>query len=239
MTQRLIVERSGIPYRLGRHVNHDPRNRSFAVNAREFSVITNAFWMPNDPMPLDQNRYWDGTKYISLGSCTGNAAAKSVSCAPFKNKFDEQYAVGVYSDATKIDPFDGQYPPTDTGSDGSSVMKVLKTRGVIGSYWWGFNIDQILAGLMQGPGIFGVEWRDDMFTPDGRGRIKPTGAIAGGHEICCIGWDNDSQEFIIQNSWGKDWGKTISGCPGCCRVRVDDMASLMATGGDCCFPRAA
>lgn len=238
--RRLIVEREGNPYRLGRHVHHDPRNRSFAIDAHKVTIITNAFWKPNDPTPLNQNRYWDGTKYISLGSCTGNAAGKAASCAPFTNKFDEQYAVdNIYAPATQIDPFPGQYPPTDTGSDGQSVMKVLQSRGVIGSYWWGFNIDQILAGLMSGPCIFGIEWREGMFTPDARGRIKPSGAVAGGHEICCFGWDNDNQEFFGPNSWGPDWGATINDCPGCWRMRIDDMAALMVTGGDCCFPKVA
>ena len=226
--RRLIEELAGNPYRLGRHINHDPRNRSFAVQASGVA-IQSVFWMPNDKTPLNQER----------GSCTGNAGTKCVSTSPWPNNFDQAYAEKLYADATLIDPFPGQYPPTDTGSDGSSVMKVLQSRGVIKSYWWGFNVDQILAGLMSGPGCFGVEWRNDMFSPDARGRIKPTGAVAGGHEICFIAWDSDNQEFIIQNSWGPSWGKEINGCPGCCRIRIDDLASLMATGGDCVFPKAA
>jgi hypothetical protein len=185
--------------------------------------------MPNSKDALDQG---------DLGSCTGNAAVKAVSTAPFVNNFDEAAAVDVYSAATRVDNFYGTYPPTDTGSDGSSAMRVLKERGLIASYWWGFNTDQILVGLMSGPGCIGIEWREGMFVPDARGRIKPTGEIAGGHELMFCGWDADKQEIIGQNSWGPAWGKTINGCAGCYRIRIDDLASLMVTGGDCVFPRA-
>lgn len=34
---------------------------------------------------------------------------------------------------------------------------------------------------------------------------------SGGHAMCCIGWDETG--WIIQNSWGKGWGKS-----GCCHV---------------------
>lgn len=30
--------------------------------------------------------------------------------------------------------------------------------------------------------------------------------ILGGHAVTIIGWDNQKQAFLIQNSWGKDWG---------------------------------
>jgi hypothetical protein len=227
--RRLIAENPNNPYRLGRHINHDPRSKAFAVRSSGVA-INPVFWMPNNKQPFDQG---------SLGSCTGNMAAKAVSTAPFELVLTEADAVAIYSAATKIDPFKDQYPPTDTGSDGASVMKVLQSLGYIKSYSWGFNVDQILAGLMSGPGGFGIEWREGMFTPDVRGRVRPIGAVAGGHEILFIGWDADSQEFILQNSWGASWGVTINGCPGCFRIRLDDLAALMATGGDCVFPLAA
>lgn len=29
----------------------------------------------------------------------------------------------------------------------------------------------------------------------------------GGHAVCCVGYDMDSDRFIIANSWGAEWGK--------------------------------
>jgi hypothetical protein len=222
---RRIPELEGNPYRLGRHIRHDQRNRGFAVALTV--PIVSVLHRPNNAIAFDQG---------SLGSCTGNAAVKCVSTAPFRYDFNEDVAVSVYSDATKLDPFAGQYPPDDTGSDGLSVMKVCKSRGYIGAYQWAFTLDQALSALMLGPGICGVEWRRDMFTPDERGRIKPTGAIAGGHELCLIGYDLPHEELIVQNSWGPNWGIIYQGITGCCRLRIDDFASLLATGGDVTFP---
>jgi hypothetical protein len=52
-------------------------------------------------------------------------------------------------------------------------------------------------------------------------------------------FDNYETTLSSQNSWGDLWGVTINDCPGCCRLRLDDLAALMTTGGDCVFPRAA
>lgn len=225
ITKRRIQELSSNPYRLGRHVNHDVRSRQFAVRAG--NPIVSVFHKPNNPIALDQG---------SLGSCTGNAAAKCLSTAPFIHDLDEAEAVRIYSEATKIDPFDGVYPPTDSGSDGISVMKVCQKRGYITSYQWAFNLDQALSALMEKPGICGVEWREGMFNPDSRGRVKPVGAVCGGHEVTMIGYDKATEEGIFVNSWGPGWGVVVQGITGCFRMRIDDFSSLLATGGDVTFP---
>jgi C1A family cysteine protease len=35
---------------------------------------------------------------------------------------------------------------------------------------------------------------------------QPYGKIMGGHAVTCIGYNDNLQCFIVQNSWGKDWG---------------------------------
>jgi hypothetical protein len=225
ITQRQLVEDHRHPFRLGRHIRHDSRSRAFAV--RGGAPITSVLHRPNDIIALDQG---------NLGACTGFAAAKCLSTAPFTNRFDSTVARGVYSDATKSDSYPGSWPPDDTGSDGLSVMKVCVKRGWIKSYQWAFNLDQALSALMERPGICGIEWRDDMFTPDDRGRVKPSGAIAGGHEVCMIGYDRPHEEIILVNSWGPGFGVVFDGITGVFRIRVDDFAALLATGGDVTFP---
>jgi C1A family cysteine protease len=32
-------------------------------------------------------------------------------------------------------------------------------------------------------------------------------SCVGGHAVCCVGYDMDSDRFIVANSWGKEWGK--------------------------------
>ena len=116
--------------RLGRHIRHDPRSWNYAFAAADVRTLTSVRHQSQIPT-LNQGQ---------LGSCTGNAATKCLSYRPFWTEpavrsvigsdatADEAYAVGVYSDATKIDDYPGAYPPTDTGSDGLSVATVLKAR---------------------------------------------------------------------------------------------------------------
>lgn len=36
---------------------------------------------------------------------------------------------------------------------------------------------------------------------------KVTEKVLGGHAVCAVGYDDDSQTFTIANSWGPDWGQ--------------------------------
>lgn len=130
----VIPEYPDNPHRLGRNLNHDPRSRAFAFRAA-----------PDTPLP---SVHWDRAVPIfdqgDLGSCTGNAAAGWLATANalrpgleqaalikgIKEPVDEAAAVWLYENATAIDPYDGHYPPDDTGSDGLSVTKVLRARMV-------------------------------------------------------------------------------------------------------------
>lgn len=43
---------------------------------------------------------------------------------------------------------------------------------------------------------------------------KPGEGVLGGHAVLAVGYDDESQCFMIRNSWGKSWvGKAISQCP--------------------------
>jgi C1A family cysteine protease len=66
--------------------------------------------------------------------------------------------------------------------------------------------------LAQGfPFVFGIEVFDAMDSYEvARTGIVPMpnsgDKVLGGHAIMCVGYDNSKQWYIIQNSWGKDWG---------------------------------
>jgi C1A family cysteine protease len=32
-------------------------------------------------------------------------------------------------------------------------------------------------------------------------------SVMGGHAVMCVGYDDESQRFIVRNSWGSDWGQ--------------------------------
>lgn len=212
--------------RLGRHVNHDPRSRRFPVRVPEVA-ITSVMHERHVPI-FDQG---------NLGSCTGNAAVGCMATGPFFATVDAneqaQYplaeggAVLVYGAATALDSYPGTYPPQDTGSDGLSVAKVLKNAGWISGYEHAFSITDGLAALMTRPLIVGVNWYEDMFNPDANAQVRPTGALAGGHEFVWDSYDAGVKLCGFSNSWGSGWGAS-----GRFFMTAADFATLLAKDGD-------
>lgn len=224
---RTII-RERIPWtdsRLGRHVNHDSRSRSFAYPVTGDVPIVSVQHIRHTPI-LDQG---------SLGSCTGNAAIGCMGTGQFYATVDgrdryhalnEADAVAVYSRATQIDPFTGAYPPDDTGSDGLSVAKVLTEAGMIAGYRHAFSLDAALAALMQSPVITGTVWRDGMFNPNADGLVTPSGPVAGGHEYVADGYDAARGWVWFRNSWG-DWAKA-----GSFAMEAEAWGKLLDDDGD-------
>jgi hypothetical protein len=175
-------------------------------------------------LPLDQG---------SLGSCTGNACAGALNTVPVHHTRDrvlkETDAVKLYSLATTLDPYDGSYPPEDTGSDGQSVAKAARRLGYISEYRHAFSIDQALQALMSGPVITGVRWYDAMFEPTAQGFVHIGGNVAGGHEFLVRGYTAGRKPYVrCVNSWGKSWGPL----GGEFKLFVSEWEQLLADGGD-------
>lgn len=194
--------------RLGRHVMHDSRSLRFLVTPQPRGTLKSIRHFSKIPT-LDQG---------DLGSCTGNAATKNMSYGEFwtaqgdrilsTNDTDanETYAVGVYSAATAIDPWEGTYPPEDTGSNGLSVAKVLLSRKLINGYKHATSLDAVITALAEQPVITGTSWNYDMYRPDADGRIHITGPTQGGHEYVLDQLDMENERIWMQNSWGPGWG---------------------------------
>lgn len=216
--------------RLGRHVRHDSRSLQYQYPEADARTLVSKKHLSFIPV-LDQG---------NLGSCTGNAAVKAMSydplwssgglefLSPDNGDGDEDIAISVYSDATKIDSWDGEYPPTDTGSDGLSVAKVLKNRGLISGYQHATSMNALLNALQDQSVIVGTEWRNNMFYPDSDGRLHITGSVAGGHEYCLDQIDVENERVWVQNSWGNSWGVN-----GRAYLTWDDMTTLLSADGDC------
>jgi hypothetical protein len=218
--------------RLGRHVRHDDRSRAFAYPTAGLT-LTSAKHTRRIPV-LDQGQ---------LGSCTGNAGIGALGTDPYfetlvdpgavrgtpgsRYSFDEAGAVALYSAATKLDDAPGSYPPDDTGSDGLSVAKALKTAGEISGYQHTFTLTDALLALGKTPVITGVSWHEDMFQPDSDGRVHITGALAGGHEFVVDEIDVETERVWFTNSWGTSWGVN-----GRAYLTFDDWGRLLADQGD-------
>lgn len=164
-----------------------------------------------------------------IGSCTGNAGTGALGTQPYFDAVGkevlpspddaaaaEEFAVQLYSDATKADGYPGVYPPDDTGSSGLAICKVLKARGTITGYRWARSAYGLLRLLQNGPVLQGMPWYEAFFQPDADGYIDSdpkwlSSGVAGGHEVEAIGVQlDDSDAFnstiIYANSWGTGWG---------------------------------
>ena len=179
------------------------------------AALVNVFWPSNLATPLDQG---------SLGSCTGNASAQCVSTKPFGLQLNENNAVDIYSLATKLDSYPGTYPPTDTGSDGASACKALIQLGYAKSCTNFTGYTDALARVQSQPIIVGMNWLNDMFTPNSCGGLSVSGPVEGGHEIEVVGYDAGNKRVWLQNSWGNSWGVCVSAHCGYFYLGINDLA---------------
>lgn len=211
--------------RLGRHILHDARSLAYqavgdgGVVAADAPIISKLWPFPG--RPLDQR---------ATGSCTGNATVHALRVRSGKTVgLTEQAARNVYSRATQIDAVPGQWPPTDTGSDGLSALKAAQELGLYtGAYRWCFGRDDVLRVLgHHGPVIVGIPWYAGFDHPASDGTITISGQVRGGHEVCLHGVDVTTQTVTGVNSWGQ-WGPI----GGHFRMSWRTLDSLLRQQGD-------
>jgi hypothetical protein len=214
--------------RLGRHVVHDSRSLRFLAPAKDPKTLASARHTINIPI-LDQGNVGSCTGHAATAALGGNALwrAGSTVLTPDATQAHE-YAVGIYSDATALDPWPGQYVPDDTGSDGLSVAKVLQQRGLISGYTHATSLDAALAALADAPVIVGTNWLRGMFDPRQDGQVVVSGPIDGGHEYCLDEIDVENKVAWIRQSWGPTWGLS-----GRAWLTWADLGKLLADDGDC------
>lgn len=230
-----VIEYDELPGagRLGRHAEHDPRSRAYAVEPADHPqlVARPVLWRRLSPI-LDQG---------DLGACTGFAMAGLLGSEPYSTtvddaaRFGEQFAVDLYETATTLDRVPGAYPPDDTGSTGLAVAKAARRQRLIRSYHWAFTTAGLIHALQDGPVIVGVPWYAGFDHPDEHGQVAIAGEIRGGHEFLIRGFQpRNGQEgmFIADNSWGEEWG-----AGGSFAFTVHTWAQLREQHADVVAPR--
>jgi hypothetical protein len=186
------------------------------VTAADPRTLRSVRWPRQVPI-LDQG---------DLGACVGFALTGALGTAPLTAFPDvvahvpdgddaAGFARDLYSASSAVDPFDGSWPPDDTGTDGLSAAKVLKRSGVISAYRWASSLSGLLTLLQDGPVCMGMPWHEAFFSPDRNGHIDPPGwadtDLAGGHEVEIVGADIRADDLarsvlLVANSWGPGWG---------------------------------
>lgn len=185
---------------LGRNVQHDPRSRAFAMAL----PIDRASWRTKsiriyDPLP-NPNQV--------IGNCTGCQKAMAFNAYGQRKigvVHNMDFANKVYSWASANDPWQGQWPPDDTGSSGLAAAQAAQALGVGGEYRWLFGgADEIVQAIMDGMTVgVGTWWYEGLFNRNESGRIEPTGQKVGGHQWTVRGYDK-YRDWVLGRCW---WGE--------------------------------
>lgn len=205
---------------LGRHLVHDSRSLAFPAIA----FIDRSKWVSKtiriyDP-PTNPNQ--------CHGECTGvakcvqmNAAGNRVSGVILNMDNAHQF----YHLASELDPFDGEWPPDDTGSSGLASAKAAQRLGIGGEYRHVFNgADEVVQLIQDGHVVsVGTRWHDGMFTPNAQGVIEPTGPVVGGHQYAARGY-NARRDLVLIRCW---WGTYRD-----VRIKREHLHQLIMDGGD-------
>jgi hypothetical protein len=137
------------------------------------------------------------------------------------------FAIALYSRATQLDNLAEEYPPTDTGSNGLSVAKAAKERGLISGYLHAFSLDATLKALQEQPVIIGINWDAGFDSPDATGLVNSTNDPRGGHEVVLDEIDAVREVVWFTNSWGSAWGINGRAC-----MSFKTLGKLLAKDGD-------
>ncbi len=191
--------------RLGRQRVHDSRSKQFPARL----VVDKAKWVSKTIRIYDPSV----NPNQCHGECTGVAKCVQMNAAGNRIKgvvFTMDQAHKFYHLATTLDPFQGEWPPDDTGSSGLASAKAAQKLGIGAEYRHVFNgadgvVEQIMAGLVVS---CGTAWYDGMFEPKlvkGKKVIEPTGKVAGGHQYAAHGYDVKNDLVMIRCWWGADF----------------------------------
>lgn len=218
-----VVEQQSVL--LGRNKVHDERSRAFASPVE----VDKSTWKSKairlyEPTPNPNQE---------VGCCTG--VSKSSQLNAVGNRVTGRVlgmgnALSIYHIATQIDPWDGEYPPDDTGSSGLASAKAAQRLGLAGEYQWLFGgADEVVQNIIQGRVIsVGTWWYWSMFDKSRSGLIGPaTGGKAGGHQYVIRGY-YEPKDWVLGRCW---WGPTFRDfyMP---RTQLND---LLMDGGDAHF----
>ncbi len=87
------------------------------------------------------------------------------------------------------------------------------------------GLDQIISSLNSGKVVIvGLKVTRDFYNPERDGKISLTdkSGFIGGHSVCIVGYNGDTDEFKFANMWSKSWGDSGFGY-----MRQSDLKTII------------
>jgi hypothetical protein len=143
---------------------------------------------------------------------------------PIMDRVSDQTGLDLYAECKKVD---GLAPGTE-GTHDRALAKVLVAQGRIERYLWAQTPAELRAWVLTtGPVMVGTNWYERMFDPGPDRRLRPEGAVVGGHEWLVRGFC-PGLGYRMRNSWGPGWGAR-----GEAWISEEDLVRLVfEEGGD-------
>lgn len=207
----------------------DERSRDFPIRAV----------LPRKPR---YRRSWKPGRVLDQGAegaCVGHGWAHEALASPVRVDLarlprakgaevdPQRFAFQVYRMARRIDEWPGE------AYEGTSVLagcKIMKQFGLVKEYRWAFSVEDVRDAILYvGPAVLGVNWYSGMYSAP-HGNLNVHGSLVGGHCILAIAYD-PNRGFLLQNSWGADWGVS-----GLAWISIADMRRLLSESGEACVP---
>lgn len=205
----------------GRLVEFDERSRNYSIR----SLIATG--------TKPRSYTWRCNSYLDQGDqpeCVGFAWTHEAIARPVEIKnIGSSDARLLYKLSQTLDDYPGENYEGTSIIGGAKAQQQMKR---LAEYRWCFSESDLLLTVgYKGPVVLGINWYSGMEKPDSNGVIKPTGFIAGGHAILCIGVSIKTNLYRLHNSWGQSWGVN-----GDCYISREDMTRLLKEDGEACIP---
>jgi hypothetical protein len=217
------IEVTEVPQRrpnLGRQRVHDSRSLEFPTRV----VVDRSKWVGRSIRIYDPKV----NPNQCHGECTG--VAKCIQFNAERNRvagkiLTMENAHEFYHLATMFDPFQGTWPPADTGSSGLASAKAAVKLGLGGEYQHVFGgADEVVQLIEEGLVVScGTWWYDNMFTPNAKGIIEPTGPQVGGHQYAARAYHLKTDTVGIRCWWGEY--RDV-------QIKREHLNELLLDGGD-------
>lgn len=192
--------------------------------------------------PLAKKTMREGV-LAGIGGCTGwgSTGVLNADPDPVRPALTDKYALGVYRDAQKCDPWPGgEYPGWwwdgghYSGSTVEAAVQVLTERGWCDGAEWATDLEAFVVGVAtRGPALMGTVWMDGMSQADSEGVVHATGKNAGGHcyyitqtVVTNAAASPIQGKALIVNSWGTGWADN-----GTAWISFADLDQLFKAGG--------